>query len=108
MQYTQGEKARAKSCPMVLQATSSQDSNSAPTPPGLAPHTFANDSVSVGDYPLVGNQHILDIRQECRVQVPELDGLFLEQWNMGPIPAVCKGCSVHLSCGILAIDGRGC
>lgn len=57
-----------------------------PNPTWPGPHTFANDSVSVGDYPLVGNQYILDLGQECRVQVPKLDGLFPQQWDMGPIP----------------------
>ena len=51
-------------------------------------HTFANDSVSVGDHPFMGNQYILDLSQEHRVQVPKLDGSFPQQWDTGPIPAV--------------------
>lgn len=59
-----------------------------PSPTWPGPHTFANDSVTVGDHSFMGNQHILDLGQERRVQVPKLDELCPKQWHTGPIPAV--------------------
>lgn len=56
-------------------------------PPAWA-HTFADDSVTVGDDALMGNQHILDLGQEHRVQIPQLDGLCPKQRDTGAVPAV--------------------
>lgn len=83
-----GEKSRAESCPTVPCIHIGSGLHICPSPTWPGTHTFANDAVTVGDHSLMGNQHILDLSQERRVQDSQLEGFCLQQRDTGPIPTV--------------------